>query len=85
MTITWDLVTYVNTYNLNSIIATSLPTFVKYLHQSSEVKHHYLYTHEFQTYLIQPQCQHLSLAATTLLSYITYPSDLTDIAETKQD
>ena len=55
----------VNTYSMNSITTTRQP-----LLQSSDVKHQYLYAHEFNTYLIQSQCQYLPLEATTILMMI---------------
>ena len=38
MCITWDLMANFNTYNINSIATRSLPTFIKYPHQSLETK-----------------------------------------------
>ena len=57
------LVTALNTYNMNSVTTVSIPTHIKYLHQSSKVKQHYLHTHEFSTYLILMQCQHLTCSS----------------------
>ena len=55
MIITWDLMTNFKTYNINNVTTTGLPICVKYPYLSSEVKYHYLYTHEFNSYLIQSQ------------------------------
>ena len=72
-----------NTYNMNSFTTTSLPTHLKYLHLSLEVKYHYLYMHKSNTSLIQSQCQHLPVATTTLLNDdITYTKDYIDVAKT---
>ena len=73
--ITWDLMTKFNTYNMNSITASSLPTNMKYLHQSLQVKQHYLYTYELNTYLIQMQFQQpkpfQTVTSTTLMTQQT--------------
>ena len=58
MIIPYDTVTNFNTYNRNSTTTTCPPNHIKCQHQSSEVKQYYLYTHKFNTYHIQMQCQY---------------------------